>query len=108
VTETRVVLVTGPDMETLVSLARTLLAERLIACANVVGGVRSIFRWQGEVAEEDEALAILKTTEPRLAALRARVLELHPYDVPEFLALPVSVGAEAYLDWVAASVDPDA
>lgn len=107
-TETRVVLVTGPDMETLVSLARTLLAERLIACANVVGGVRSIFRWQGEVAEEDEALAILKTTEPRLAALRARVLELHPYDVPEFLALPVSVGAEAYLDWVAASVDPDA
>lgn len=104
-TATRVVLVTGPDVDTLRDLARTLLDERLIACANLVDGVRSIFRWQGEVAEEGEALAILKTTEGRVAALRARVLELHPYDVPEFLSLEVSEGAEAYVDWVSRSVE---
>lgn len=106
-TGARVVLVTGPDVDTLRKLARTLLDERLIACANLVDGVRSIFRWEGEVAEEGEALAILKTTEARLAALRARVLELHPYDVPELLSLSVSEGAEAYLDWVTGSVEGD-
>lgn len=106
-TGTRVVLVTGPDVDTLRTLAHTLLDERLIACANLVDGVRSIFRWQGEVAEEGEALAILKTTEGRVAALRARVLELHPYDVPEFLSLSVSEGAETYLDWVSRSVEGD-
>lgn len=106
-TATRVVLVTGPDVDTLRTLARTLLDERLIACANLVDGVRSIFRWQGEVAEEGEALAILKTTEGCVATLRARVLELHPYEVPEFLSLSVSEGAEAYLDWVSRSVEGD-
>lgn len=104
-TETRVVLVTGPDVETLRTMSRTLLEERLIACANLFDGVRSLFRWEGEVSEEGEALAILKTTAARVEALRARVLELHPYDVPEFLALAVTEGAEAYLDWVASSVD---
>lgn len=104
-TDARVILVTGPDTETLAGLSRTLLEERLIACANLVDGVRSIFRWQGKVAEEGEALAILKTTADRVEALRARVLELHPYDVPEFLAIPVTEGAEAYLEWVASSVE---
>jgi len=107
VTDARVVLVTGPDVETLAAIARALLEERLIACANLVDGLRSIFRWQGEVAEEGEALAILKTTADRVEALRARVLELHPYDVPEFLVLPVTDGSAAYLDWVATAVEAD-
>jgi len=105
-TGVRVVLVSGPDIETLAALARTLVEERLIACANLVDGVRSIFRWQGAVEDEREALAILKTTADRLEALSARVAELHPYEVPELLALPVVEGAEAYLEWVAGSVEP--
>ncbi len=105
-TGVRVVLVSGPDIETLAALARTLVEERLIACANLVDGVRSIFRWQGAVEDEREALAILKTTADRLEALSARVAELHPYEVPEVLALPVLEGAEAYLEWVAGSVEP--
>lgn len=105
-TGVRVVLVSGPDIETLAALARTLVEERLIACANLVDGVRSIFRWQGAVEDEREALAILKTTADRLEALSARVAELHPYEVPELLALPVVEGGAAYLEWVAGSVEP--
>lgn len=106
-TGVRLVFVTGPDAATVGRLARTLVEERLIACANLVDGVRSIYRWEGRIEEAGEALAILKTTAERVEALQARILELHPYDVPEILAVPVSGGAEAYLDWVGASVRPE-
>lgn len=99
-----VVLVTGPDAEMLVELGRTVVEERLAACANVLDGIASVFRWEGEVKEEGEALALLKTTTARAEELRRRVLELHPYDVPEFLALAVDVGSRSYTEWVASSV----
>lgn len=99
-----VVLVTGPDAATLAELGRTVVEERLAACANVLPGVRSVFRWEGAVQEEDEALAILKTSAGRVEALRRRVRETHPYDEPEFLVLAVDGGSESYLRWVAASV----
>lgn len=95
-----IVLVTGPDRPTLRALSRTLVEERLIACANVVDGVTSIFRWKGAIEEDAEALAILKTTARRLEAVERRVRELHPYDVPEVLALPADRGSEPYLAWV--------
>ena len=99
-----VVLVTGPDRSTLAELGRKVVEERLAACVNVLDGLRSIYRWQGAVEEADEALAVVKTSAGRLEALRERVLTLHPYDTPEFVALAVDAGSEDYLRWIEESV----
>lgn len=99
-TDTLVVLVTAPSAETAAGIARALVEERLAACGNVVPGLRSIYRWEGTVHDEAEALLVLKTTRGRFAALRDRVLALHPYQVPEVLALPVEEGSQKYLAWV--------
>ncbi len=99
-TDVLVVLVTAPGPEEAARLARTLVEERLAACGNVLPGLRSIYRWEGKVRDEGEALLLLKTTRERFAALRDRILALHPYEVPEVLALPVEAGAERYLSWV--------
>lgn len=101
-----VVLVTGPDPGTLEELGRSLVEERLAACANLIDGVRSVYRWDGRVEEDDEALALIKTTRGRVDELEARVRELHPYDEPEVVALPVEAGSRSYLEWVASSVQP--
>lgn len=100
-TEVLVVLVTAPTAEVAAGLARALVEARLAACGNVVPGLRSIYRWEGRVHDEPEALLVLKTTRDRFEALRDEVLRLHPYDVPEVLALPVEAGAARYLAWVA-------
>jgi periplasmic divalent cation tolerance protein len=97
-----VVLVTAPTAERAAELARTLVEERLAACGNVVPGLRSIYRWEGKVQDDAEALLLLKTTRARFDALRDRVLALHPYQVPEVIALPVEAGSAAYLEWIAA------
>lgn len=97
----RVVLVTAPNAETGEFLARELVEERLAACGNVVPGLVSIYRWEDEVQRDDEVLVIIKTRRDRLDALRERVEDLHPYEVPEFLALPVERAHEAYARWVA-------
>lgn len=99
-TDVRVVLVSGPDLETMRALCRALVEERLVACANLVDRATSLYRWEGTIEEAGECLAVLKTTESRLSALEARVLALHPYDLPEFVVLPVSGGSGPYLDWV--------
>lgn len=99
-----VVLVTGPDMASLEALAGTIVGEGLAACVNLIPRVRSVYRWEGEVHDDDEALAVVKTTRPAIGALRERVHQLHPYDLPEFLVLPVEAGSDAYLGWVADSV----
>lgn len=100
----RVVLVTVPDRESGVSMARTVVESGLAACGNVVPGLTSVYRWQGKVEQDSEALVIFKTTEDALAGLRERVVELHPYETPEFLALDVADGHPPYLDWVAGEV----
>ena len=99
-----VVFVTAPDGEVALLLARALVEERLAACVNVVPQVRSVYRWEGAVEEDEETLLVAKTTARRVADLTARVRELHPYDLPETLALPASGagGSDAYLDWVRA------
>jgi periplasmic divalent cation tolerance protein len=102
--DVRTILLTAPDVDTAERLGRALVEERLAACANVVPGVVSIFRWRGEVQREAEALVIVKTTAARVEAVRARVVALHPYDVPEVLVLPVLGGHEPYLQWVRAEV----
>ncbi len=98
-----VVLVTVPSADKAAEIARALVEERLAACGNVVPQVRSIYRWEGAVQHEAEALLLLKTTRERFEALRARVLSLHPYQVPEVIALPVEAGHGAYLEWIAGS-----
>lgn len=99
-----VVLITGPDEATLEALAARLVDERLTACVNVIPRVRSVYRWDGDVHHDDEALAVLKTTRLAVGPLRDRVHELHPYDLPEFLVLPLEAGSDTYLRWVESSV----
>jgi periplasmic divalent cation tolerance protein len=100
----RVVLVTAPSAEAAMTIGRALVDERLAACVNVVPGLTSIYRWQGRREEASECLLVIKTDASRYAALERRVLELHPYSVPEVLALPVDAGAPAYMEWLRESV----
>jgi periplasmic divalent cation tolerance protein len=86
------------------ALARTLVAERLVACVNILPVMTSIYRWQGSVAEDREQQVIMKTTSDRVPALEARLRQLHTYEVPEFVVIPVSGGSAAYLGWVVESV----
>jgi len=85
-------------------LAATLVEERLAACVNVIGGVASLYRWEGKVERDEEVLLLMKTTAAGVGPLKARVLALHPYDTPEFLAFEIGAGSPGYLDWVADSV----
>ena len=105
-TDAVVVLVTAPSAEEAARIARALVEEGLCACGSVVPGVRSIYRWEGKVQDDAEALLVLKTERRLVAALKARLPELHPYQVPELLVLPVEDGLAAYLEWVGASVRP--
>ena len=88
------------------ALARTLVAERLAACVNILPAMTSVYRWQGCVEEEREQQLVIKTGADRVTALAARFRELHPYEVPEFLVLRVSEGSDAYLRWIRDSVAP--
>lgn len=101
-TDALVVLVTTPTAEKAAEIARAVVGARLAACGNVVPTLRSIYRWQGQVHDDAEALLVLKTSRARFEALRDRVVALHPYDVPEVIALPVEAGSAAYLAWIAA------
>ena len=100
-----VVLVTAPDPEVGAQLARRLVEEGLAACVNLVPGVRSIYRWQGALQEDAEILLIAKTRAALLDALVARVRALHPYELPEVVALAVAGGSAPYLDWVRAAAE---
>ena len=80
--------------------AQTLVDARLAACVNLLAPMESIYRWEGRVDREQERQLLIKTSRDRLAALWDRVRELHPYDVPEFLVLPIVEGNQAYLRWV--------
>lgn len=93
-------LCTCPDAASAQRLAETLVGERLAACVNHLPGVLSTYRWQGEVQTDSEELLLIKTTAERFEALKARVLALHPYELPELIALPVDRGHTTYLDWV--------
>ena len=91
---------TAPSAEEGRRLARALVERRLVACGTVIPGAVSVYRWRGAVEEQDEALVILKTTAERWPELAAAFPDLHPYEVPELLALPVVSGLAPYLRWV--------
>jgi len=98
--EILVVLTTWPDIEKARSAARKLVEEKCAACANLVPGIESIYRWQGQVETSAEVLVIFKTTIAHYQMFESRVCELHGYEVPEILALRVSDGLQSYLRWV--------
>jgi periplasmic divalent cation tolerance protein len=81
-----------------------LVEERLAACVNLIGGVHSVYRWKETVETADEVLLLIKTQEEKVDAVRARVHELHSYEVPEFLVLDVADGSSAYLAWIGSCV----
>lgn len=94
---------TCPDAATAERIAHALVEERLAACVNLLPGVRSVYRWDGDVVVDEEVLMMIKTTSDRLPTLRERLPALHPFDVPELIALPASDGLPAYLQWIAES-----
>jgi len=100
VEECVVVFVTAASAEEAEKIARALVEEKLAACGNVIPGLKSIFRWEGEMCAEDEVLLVLKTRRERFDAVVRRIKELHSYDVPEIVCLPIVAGSEDYLDWV--------
>jgi periplasmic divalent cation tolerance protein len=95
-----VVFTTVASEDEAVTLIRTLLERRLIACGTIVPGARSLYRWQGKIADEREVLLLLKTRSARVEALQEAFAGLHPYKVPELLALAVDSGLEKYLEWI--------
>ena len=98
---------TFPDLETARRIARQLVAENFAACANIIPAVESIYRWQGKIEQGNEALVLFKTTSARFAAFQETLKSLHPYDVPEIIALPVERGLPEYLRWVIDSSEPE-
>lgn len=94
------VLCTAPDEASAERVVRPLLEERLIACANLLPRARSLYWWRGQVEEASEVVLLMKTAADRVEALRQRLPQLHPYDVPELLMVPVEGGLEPYLAWV--------
>jgi periplasmic divalent cation tolerance protein len=99
-----VVFSTAPDTEVAEALAEHLVGERLAACVNLVGGVQSVYRWEGEVHRDPEVLLIVKTDQQHLELLIATLQNRHPYDCPEIIALPIVGGSASYLDWLTGSL----
>ena len=99
-----VVLSTAPDETTAARLAQALVERRLAACVNVIAGVRSTYRWEGEIRRDDEVLLLIKSTRAGVEALKGAIAEIHPYELPEVVVLPVEGGSPAYLRWIADNV----
>ncbi len=95
-----VVLITAPNEDEAAKMANNLVASRLAACVNIIRNIRSIYRWQGKVEDEAEVLMIVKTRQELFSDLEKRVKELHPYTVPEIIALPILEGSSEYLQWL--------
>lgn len=99
-TEYIVVLITALKEEEAAEIAKAIVEDKIAACVNIVRNIRSIYRWQGKIEDDNEVLMIVKTRRDLFGSLEERVKELHSYSVPEILALPVIEGSEDYLSWL--------
>ena len=106
-TEMLMVWSTFPDEETAARITRVLVEERLIACAQLTPNARSIYRWKDAIEDQREVVALMKTRKQDWAALLSRIHELHPYDVPEVIAVRIAAGAPKYLEWLDAVLSPE-
>lgn len=102
-----IIFVTAPNEDEARRIAETVVDERLAACVNIINGIESIYRWQGEVARDRELLLIIKTTANRYSDLERRVKELHSYTTPEVIAFRIERGSTNYLDWLRDSTTPE-
>lgn len=105
-TDARVVLTTAGSAAEAEKIARTLVDRQLAACVNILPQMRSIYRWQGKVEDATETLLVVKTTAAQFPAVRDAIRELHSYDVPECICLPITDGSPDYLKWLVESVQP--
>lgn len=96
-----------PDMETAEAIGESLVRDRLAACANLIPGMRSIYRWEGRIERGEEVVAFIKTTAARAEAVIAAIEARHPYDTPAIVVLPIGQGSRRYLDWIAAETSGD-
>ena len=101
-----IVLCTCPEQVAAERIASTLVKERLAACVNRIPGIVSTYRWKGQVQRDEEVLLLIKTTRERFDALRERIVALHPYELPEVLAVDIARGLPAYLDWIGQETQP--
>lgn len=101
----KVILCTVPDEGTAAQISRALVTEKLAACCNIIPGLRSIYRWKGDICDDAEYLLIIKTRAEAYERLEKRIRELHPYETPEVLALTVNRGLSNYLKWVDENVE---
>lgn len=95
-----------PDAASAATLAETLVEARLAACVNILAPCRSVYRWQGKLESATEIPLLIKTTAERYSLLEAAIRQLHPYELPEIVAVPIGQGLPEYLDWVAAETTP--
>ena len=102
--EALIVFTTFPDLDTARQIGTKLVEEQVAACVNLLGPAESIYRWQGSIETAREIPALIKTTRAGFAKLEAALRRLHPYEVPELLAVPVDSGSKAYLDWLSENV----
>ena len=100
-----IVLNTCPDKETATSVASALIQQRLAACVNILPGLTSIFHWQGQIESGEEVLLLIKTTQTAYDAVQATICDIHPYELPEIIAVPINAGLPAYLAWIATNVE---
>jgi periplasmic divalent cation tolerance protein len=100
-TDAMLVLTTLPNADAAAEMAKHIVDERLAACANLFPAVRSIYKWQAKVEDQNEILVLFKTRQEHFERLKSRILELHPYEVPEVLAIPVEQAYQPYLEWLA-------
>ncbi|MGH8453832.1 MAG: divalent-cation tolerance protein CutA [Nevskiales bacterium] len=96
----RLLYCTCPDTDVAQCIARALVEQRLAACVNIVPGLRSVYRWKGEVQDDAECLLLIKTRESHIVAVTESIRRLHPYELPEVIAVPVIAGLAPYLDWI--------
>jgi len=103
--EYRLAITTCPDTRVADTIATALVEERLAACVNILPGAHSVYEWQGKVEKEQESVLLIKSREDRLNALEVRLLELHPYELPELIVVPLVGGLAPYLSWIETQLD---